>query len=141
MGGLAKLLITLTITGGVFVGGISAASHYCPNWQCINSSSSVPTVPDSAPVNQAPVNQAPVNAAPVAPAAVADTYLHFSCGSSRQCAQVIGYNYGIDPAAFYAMTKAQCDNLVRTNAMGMTPWNGSSGTWCSTNRQPSTQPP
>jgi len=75
------------------------------------------------------------------PPIAAGYWLHFSCGGQAQCEQVMGYAYGVDPGAPNAMTKAACQKLVDTNAMGMTPWiNGPAGTWCQDTPNATTHP-
>jgi hypothetical protein len=61
-------------------------------------------------------------------------YLHWSCGSSTQCAQVMGGSPGVEQSAF--SSQADCQNAQATWAKNntMQPYNGSAGSWCSTSR-------
>jgi hypothetical protein len=150
---LQALVITAALGGGAALSGVAgyqagiekgkADQEQADYIASIAAITKIPTTtPSPAPVPGPPV--APVRTpapATVAPAPVVYYWLHFSCGGSTQCAQVIGFSYGIDPNAREAMTKAQCQNNVATNAMGMQPWNGAAGDWCSTNQNASQQPP
>jgi hypothetical protein len=84
-------------------------------------------------------------------APVTSYWLHYSCppaqpdhpgfpGSGDQCAQVMGYHYGIQPNN--ALTLEQCTKYRDSNAIGMQPWSDAtqSGTWCAPNPNPSTHP-
>jgi hypothetical protein len=97
------------------------------------------TTPSPAPIPGPPVapvrTRAPV---PASAAPVANYYLHYSCGGQTQCAQVMGYDAGIQP--LQALTSAQCNHYRDTGAIGMQPWNGTAGTWCSMDRNPSYHP-
>jgi hypothetical protein len=62
-------------------------------------------------------------------------YLHWSCGSSSQCAMVWGAPRGIQSSF---TSQGACQNIVATWASSgrMVPFNGSSGAWCSTSGNP-----
>lgn len=95
-----------------------------------------PSCPPSYPYYDPVTNKCYQN--PGGAAGNASYWLHFSCGASTQCAQVMGYSYGVRPLE--AMTQARCYNLRDTNALGMQPWNGQAGTWCSTSPNSTPRP-
>lgn len=72
---------------------------------------------------------------PTAPPQGGTWYVHWSCGSSSQCAMVFGAPRGIQTSF---PSQSACQNLLATWARNntMQPFSGSSGAWCSTSGNP-----